>query len=371
MKTMKGMIMAWIASVISLGFLLSGFWVGVDPRSSMFMALFSMSFPAWIAAMVVVSVVAGVLRAKWAMIILLMSWIIGAYNVCSFSPWNISRKADDDETTLKIMTYNVYQFRPADSDSLLDYNPTLNSIIHCGADIVALQESYSLNAPIRWLKITQQQCDTIALIYPYSRYVSEGLSLLSKYPFEEIPLDEYPSGSAQFAAYLVQIPGHDDIALFNVHLQSFRLNDADRKIYRELTDGEMSREVLKEARYDIIPKVKKALASHAVEAEMLVRDINSTWEHGPMIVCGDFNDVLGSFPVKTLCRDCNLRDAYRDGAFGPTYTYHGSRFYFNIDHILYRGLSRPLYTKRLKVPSSDHYPLIAEFRLPSDLSATE
>lgn len=361
MKTMKGMLMAWIAFAIALLFLISGFGVGADPRSSVNLALFSMSFPVWVILLVIVTLVSAILKARWAFGISVAAWIIGWGNVCTLNPWNLRQNASENEKTFKLLTYNVFKFQPDERDSLLTYNNTVSSIINCGADVVALQESISLDKPTRYLKITESQCDSIKNIYPHRQYNRDGLSLLSKYPFRAISLPEYPSGSAQFAGYEIDLDSVKKTALFNVHLQSFRLNTEDRQVYYEITDGDVSKEILSEAKNEIIPKVKNALRCHASEAEMLVRDINAVSPNGAVIVCGDFNDIPGSYPIKTLCHGCELKDAFRNGAFGATYTYHGSRFYFNIDHVLYRDFERPLYTKRLKLPSSDHYPVITEF----------
>lgn len=352
-------IVFWLSIVISVGFLLSGFSIGLDPRKFLKLVLLSMSFPAWIIAMLVISVAAALLRSKRSMILLLVVWIVGGYNLCSFSPFNFSRTAADGERTFTLLTYNVYRYQP---EKRLNYNQTVSSIINIGADIVALQEPLPIDKPNKRLGITREQCDSLKALYPYRKLVGDCLGILSRYPFTLVDLPRNPGGSAQFAAFKLDIDG-TECMLFNVHLQSFHLQPSQRHAYYEITDGDVSKKVLYQARRIILPKVKKALLSHAREAEMLAYDINAVSPEGRVIVCGDFNDILGSYPMRQLEKSCGLSDAYADAAFGPTYTYHGSRFYFNIDHIMYRDFPRPLYTKRLKVPASDHYPVLTEFSL--------
>lgn len=351
-----------IASVIVAGFLISGFSIGVDPRSHSWLALFSMTFPVWIAAMVLITLIVVFSRSRKSVIMLIVAWIAGAGNVYDFSPINFSRSSSDSGC-IKIMTYNVFMFQPAESDSLYDYNRTLSSIIKSGADIVAVQEAVTFDSPNKRAGITSLQCDSIKERYPYRHYNSDGLALLSVFPFEPVELPYLPSGTAQFSCYKIDSPNRQ-FYLYNIHLQSFGLKAAERKTYLEMTDGEVSRQILAEAKHDIVPKVKVAMRSHAEEAELLVADIKQTaGTSAPVVVCGDFNDILGSYPMRLLERECGLRDAYADGALGPTYTYHSSRLFFNIDHILYRGFGKPYYTKRLKVPSSDHYPVMTELPL--------
>ncbi|MDE5650801.1 MAG: hypothetical protein K2I35_07320, partial [Duncaniella sp.] len=71
------------------------------------------------------------------------------------------------------------------------------------------------------------------------------------------------------------------------------------------------------------------------------------------------------YAIRTIMGD-DLRDAYAECAFGPAITYHGNRFYFRIDHILYDGNIEAVKLQLDKVPSSDHYPLFATFLIDPD-----
>lgn len=81
---------------------------------------------------------------------------------------------------------------------------------------------------------------------------------------------------------------------------------------------------------------------------------------GPLVMCGDFNDVPESFAYRLL-RGTDLRDAYVDTSFGPMVTYNRHAFWFHLDQIFYRGDIKPLWVKKGHIRSSDHYPLLAEF----------
>ena len=59
--------------------------------------------------------------------------------------------------------------------------------------------------------------------------------------------------------------------------------------------------------------------------------------------------------------DGDMKDAYAENAFGPTITYHGNRFYFRIDQVLYKGDMKAVDIERGDIESSDHYPLLTTF----------
>lgn len=87
---------------------------------------------------------------------------------------------------------------------------------------------------------------------------------------------------------------------------------------------------------------------------------------GPMIICGDFNDVPESYAYRLL-KGNDLKDAYVETGFGPMITYNAHAFWFHLDQIFYRGALRPLSVRKGKTKLSDHYPLFAEFEfIPAD-----
>ena len=81
---------------------------------------------------------------------------------------------------------------------------------------------------------------------------------------------------------------------------------------------------------------------------------------GNVIVCGDFNDVPGSWTYRNFTKH-GFMDAYSQTGFGHLITYNQHLMLFHIDQILYRGNIVPLWVRKERLNSSDHYPLVAEF----------
>lgn len=263
---------------------------------------------------------------------------------------------------LRLITYNVLQLEDfTGSTGSGEPNPTLRQIAGCGADFVALQECHEIGSLVS-VDANRHLLDTIGQIYPYQSYGARGQSLLSRYPFEEITLSEANSDDFRVRAFRIFVD-RDTLTLFDVHLQSIGLTSDDKRLYRDLTRGDTQgkgiRSELRDIRTDLISKLTAAFRARAVQAAKLREMIAETG--GKCIVCGDFNDVPGCYAIRTLT-DTGMLDAWRESAIGPAITYHASRLYFRIDHILYSPeIVTPLRTRSLDWPYSDHYPVEMTF----------
>ena len=93
-----------------------------------------------------------------------------------------------------------------------------------------------------------------------------------------------------------------------------------------------------------------------------VRAIREVLEHvdGPVIICGDLNDVAESYAYRKL-RSTDLKDARTETTLLPMVTFNRHAFPVGLDHVLYRGDLRALSLKRGDIKSSDHYPLMVQF----------
>ncbi len=267
--------------------------------------------------------------------------------------------APEGVETFTLLTYNAYQFMPRESADGAG-NPTLAYILECNADIVCLQEAL-LIAPSEKTGITTAQIDSLHTLYPNIIHSNEGQCLLSKFEVNPIHLnandDSFAGGD--IGAYRVTLPSGRLVGIFNVHLNSYYLTDDDKELYHGLT--RLHREPIGDIRHRLIDKLATAAVGRARQTQQLMRWLRLYG--GPdAIVCGDFNDVTNCYAVHTLA-DAGFRDVYTRVGFGPMHTYNANRFYFCIDHILSRGALKPMWLKKGRLRSSDHYPLEVEFAL--------
>ena len=163
---------------------------------------------------------------------------------------------------------------------------------------------------------------------------------------------------------------NDTIRIFNCHLESYKLNDNDKQIYKQIikrsvpikrtTQVEESLNI-KEGVWWLESKLAKANAARSLQADKLNSIIDNT-SNKYIIVCGDFNDSPISYVHETLTK--SLKDAYTESGNGPGWSYNRSGMYFRIDHIL---ISESFISYNAKVDKygqeSDHYPIFCTLEM--------
>ncbi len=356
-------ILSVMLSVALATTLVAGAYGGcVSPLRSTLPALLAMTFPFCAIAAIACAIVC-FFFSRLSSAILACALIASFPTLKNYFPLNFGSKdnnPDDAATSFKLMTYNVCNltdFTAPDNPSPI--NPTLSFILSQEPDIAALQECATFTTSTS-ASVSTAQLDSLYARYPYRSNGAEGQAILSKFPFREIRLHYRPAQGFQVRAYSVYAPT-DTFTLFNMHLKSIGLNHEDKELYRDITKGKTEgtplRSELKEIRHSLIGKLSEAFRQRAVQAEKVKELVDSIG--GKVIVCGDFNDVPLCYAIRTI-ESAGLKDAYTQAALGYAVTFHADRFYFRIDHILYRGFT-PSNVKRITTPHSDHYPLTAVF----------
>ena len=365
---MMGMKIIWhiilgVANVLLAAVMLvSAYGGSVSPESSVIPALVAMMFPLMLPLMLIALVWSCFVSWKGVVfnLVVLMCCINPILRICPLNFDTEERIAKAPKgSTFSIMTYNVYLLWDV-TGAKSPTNRTVDYIISSGCDIVAYQEAYDFGGS-SYGGLSQEQFDRLKETYPYSAYGPDReLGVLSKYPIKRLPVKLADTNSFYLGCYEVNINGKP-ITLVNVHLQSLGLTPRDKEIYRNLTGGH--KESMDTVRHALLHKLKDAFharARQAIKVRHLLDDIS-----GPVIVCGDFNDISGCYAMRAI-QGHDMGDTYRMAGLGPAVTYHDNRFYFRIDHILYRGLT-PLKCYVGDNPASDHYPVCAVFSTDAEL----
>ena len=358
--------------IVAVATLISAYGGIVNPAHTVIPALLSMMLPIFLIAGIATAGLDLLVRKPLMAIIIALSWIASAPSLLSYSPmhpFSSSLSPEEEGRSFRLLTWNALHFWDFRGNVPgLTSNASIGYILDTDADIVNLQEVEAIQESPMW-HITPEQVKSLKERYPYRVVnVNNELTVLSKYPVEYVDIDmPYPMG-IRMALFRFDIKG-DTINMFNVHLESIGLNMADKELYQGLFDKAPGseraiRKELSDVNHQLVSKIATASKKRTEQARFIRRTIDSIG--GNFIVAGDFNDIQGSYAVRTILGKGDMRDAYAKNAFGPAITYHGNRFYFRIDHVLYRGDMEARKIKRGDIPSSDHYPLTTTFLLNSN-----
>ncbi len=291
-------------------------------------------------------------------------WIVGSIGIlmliaCSapikmWFPMNSPSEAEPGQPTFKLLTWNILHGADLENPEYAG-SRVLETILKYNPDIVCLQEVFSFDEK-GMQHFSKSTMDSVRALYPYE--MGDGSydsRVLSKYPLNKIYFGSLHSFN--MAEYMtVKLPSRE-IALINVHLPSFNLDEGEKGIFHVSRGNVDEKEQLG---ISILNKMKRAFPLRAEGAERVLNGIDELAM--PIVICGDFNDVPASWTYR-LFLDKGFQDAYVATNFWPTYTFYPNYFYFHLDQIFYRGALRPLSVERLDVRSSDHLPLFATFQV--------
>lgn len=339
--------------------LFSAFGGRINPTILTFPAFFITALP-YLVMLTAVVIFIWFLCGRWitagiGVLTLILAWS----PITTVMPLNFSKKATPGAQTFKVLTYNILHGDDQEKGNDVPGNRSFEYVINSGADIVVLQEMIDLDNPNEVHNLAEFR-DTLKKVYPYwAGSKGTDQKVLSKYPVRLIGYDVYFGGGgdeSRFSAYKVNIKGKE-LTVINMHLNSYALSDKERDIVKDLAKGK-GKEAMGEFKEGIMSKFKKNLTYRADRVNLLRMTVDKV--KGPLIVCGDFNDVPESYCYRLLRGD-DLKDAYVETSFGHLITYNRHAFWFHLDQIFYRGPLRALSVKKGRIRSSDHYPLLAEF----------
>ncbi|MDE7465860.1 MAG: endonuclease/exonuclease/phosphatase family protein [Muribaculaceae bacterium] len=299
--------------------------------------------------------------AGLGVIVIVLAW----GPITTVFPLHFSSSPSEGAKTFKLLTYNILHGDDQEKGNDAPGNRSFEYIIDSGADIVCLQEMFNVHNPkeVHNLDSFEARLDSI---YPYQAGdPGTDTKVLSKYPIRQIPSISFfgtASNPIRYTAYTVHIKGRQ-MTLINMHLNSYALSDTERNLVKDLASVKNSKKGFKELKGPLATKLRNNLIWRWENVRIMREAINNV--KGPLIICGDFNDVPASYCYRLLMGD-DMKDAYVETSFGPMVTYNRHAFWFHLDQIFYRGPLKALSVKKGNIKSSDHYPLIADFEFTED-----
>lgn len=303
------------------------------------------------------------LRAFYSLITLIGCYkLITTVFAFNLNSNDFSKQAAD----LRVMTWNAHGMGIFNTSVDKDFDKKLVTFIaDADADVVCLPEF-----PIPKTNIETPLAKKIIETGSYRDYRFQADNTLGKYIFlgtaifSRYPIHNFKAHKLADYIYLIQgdvaIPKFDTLRFYFVHLNTFGLSDYDKAYLEEIgkKDTDLKMDLYKTSTY--IGKFNFAFARRAREADAARAIINKS--PYPVVVCGDFNDLPGSYTYTTIKGD--LKDAFLERGFGIGRTYNQLAPTLRIDHMLYDSEFLNCTGYRSPYTSlSDHNPVIANFEI--------
>lgn len=263
-----------------------------------------------------------------------------------------------NKSQFKLMSYNVRLFdlyNPKRKEALNTRNSIFSYLREENPDIICIQEYYQQEKPSFF-----ETSDSIMQIMHGPWFHKKGLYLQkSKQTFGLATFSKLPiirKGSVQhkgrtgnnknYCIYIDVVKSKDTVRVYNVHLQSIKLETD----YYTKNISEGNKEESKAGLKRAYAKLKKAFTIRA-EQSAAVSDhiLNAPY---PVIVCGDFNDTPMSYTYHRF--ENNLVDAFRNTSNGFGATYAGILPAGRIDYIFHSNKLNSSNFNIQKEALSDH-----------------
>ncbi|AXT19546.1 endonuclease [Flavobacteriaceae bacterium AU392] len=309
----------------------------VQPKNFAFLSVLSLGVPLLI-VLNILFLIYWLLKVKKHLLISLIVLIIGSKYVTSLYKFSSSKDIESTDN-ISLMNYNVrlfnlYNWIPSNNTQ----KEIVNLIKEAAPEIISFQE-YHPHADVD-LSFYKYKYESLS-----GSRIKYGQAIFSKYPIIDSGSVKFPS-TANNAIYADIVKDEDTLRIYNVHLQSLRIQSDLEQLQMENSDV-------------LIEHISDAFEIQQSQAELFIKHKSKSPYR--VIVCGDFNNTPYSYVYDKIKGD--LKDAFQEAGNGFGRTFDFKYFPTRIDFILtdpsYSVNSFKTYKKKL----SDHYPIMAKVSL--------
>jgi len=295
-------------------------------------------------------------RRSKAIVIPLLAFLpslffLGRY--VQFGGEGVSEKAPE---TLKIISYNVGAFSQFEKSEGLQSKPqcvdsVISFIAAQDADIICLQEFHidDISKVKQYLRRNFKEYRAEYFINHQHGHGSGNVTL-SRIPVKGKGVINFEE-SANLALYTDHESDGKVFRVYNCHFQSYGISfNGMVRAFSERNDALFA---------EAGRKVKKSIL-------LRPKQVNQVFDHietSPMdaFICGDFNDNPMSYTYYRLTR--GRKDSFMEAGsgFGSTFSFLWPML--RIDYILFPDFCEAAAHEVIRLPYSDHYPVVAEVKM--------
>lgn len=269
--------------------------------------------------------------------------------------WNVSRF---DQMNVKRSGGNYRQL-------ILDYIKEMNPDVLCMEEFLESNNPHEFPENIPYFThVLKYPCHFFARDHRRPDGVYEhGVIIFSKYPILDTLRIRYAGPDLSKASESlihtdIDVNGQR-IRVFATHLQSLRF---DGNYYEGIqTIAKAGNDAVDKSK-GVLKKFKLAYDLRRGQAELVKKEMDDS--PYPVILCGDFNDVPNSYTYATIRGDAN--DAFLACGFGIGRTFAWLSPTLRIDYVFTDKRLEPLQFNKAVLRYSDHYPLVADLKMPGN-----
>jgi endonuclease/exonuclease/phosphatase family metal-dependent hydrolase len=359
--------------IVAFFFLLACTNAFLHPDKWWFVSLLGLVFPLLLFIVFVFFIFWLLLSSREWAAISLITMIIGWSNIHAFLAFHVSTGFRDEKQpgALRVLTWNVREWDefttqkpgvPSHREKMMEFLKDQNADLMCFQEFFESHNPKELTDNIEYIQ-KQLKYPYYFFSHDYHRFdgvLETGVIIFSRYPVVQTLQQKFKKAaniraSESLIATDINVDGNI-IRLFTTHLQSVLFRGKDFHNIEIIKNAEDS---ILEASKSIVKKLKRAYSFRSAQADLVRQELDAS-PH-PNIVCGDFNDVPNSYTYFHIRG--NMQDAFIQKGFGIGRSYVNLSPTLRIDYILASPEFTVLQCKRVKLPYSDHHPIVADLEL--------
>lgn len=309
----------------------------VSPNGFSVLAVLSLAVP-FLILINILFLLYWLMNVRKQLLLSLFVLIIGFKHVGSLYKFSNSKHIEDS-SNISLMNYNVRLFNLYEWIDDTNVQDEMEAFIKSESpDVISFQEYHP-----------NEEIDLSFYKYKYEKLsgkrVESGQAIFSKHPIINSGSIEFPN-TANNAIYADIVKESDTIRVYNVHLQSLRIDAANDDITKENSGW-------------LLKRASETFKMQQLQSELfLMHKKKSPYK---IIICGDFNNTAYSYVYKEIKGD--LVDAFAEAGNGFGRTFDFKYFPIRIDFILadksFKINNFKTYDKKL----SDHFPILTKINL--------
>lgn len=361
-KNRKGLISSilWLINIISAVLLLASYLSSyVNPDITSIFAFLGLAYPFFLLINLLFFLY-WMIRGRRKLMLSLIVILIGYQPLVMHVQILPGREAPLDGT-MKILSYNVQNMAHSNVgiEAAEIRSGILTFIGSQKADIACIQEFSARGSDFEGVFEEMKSLTHYTYCYyenynPKKLYRIDAMVILSNYPAAGTNTLTIPGEYHHFGLYADLVDQKDTFRVYNLHLESVRLQHEDYQFVEDISKGQTEKGTLEEGSKSILRKLHYAFKIRAKQTAVVVESLAEC--PYPVIICGDFNDTPLSYAYRKISD--GLDDAFVDAGHGLGNTFAGKLPpLFRIDFILYSPAFRSFEFNVHKIPLSDHYPV--------------